>query len=365
MSTTNLYPFCISEIVSNHVKVKRKTINSMNDLSQIICNSTWSHSTFAKRYRNKENFLQTNLIVLDVDSCCTIEDAKRLFKSYTHIIGTTRSHQKNKNGLICNRFRIVLFLDRPITSSDDFKATWETLQEKYPFIDNKCSSPSWQWFPCISVESVNKTGTLIPVILYKPVQVPNREEEGTILDSIRTNGFGMDYYKPIYRYLYNNVRWKKLSVANVARYVASRVTGLKTGRERINQVWLAKHLKVTQATASRLIKKLIELNIIAVQQYATTGVDSTVYKAGDKLRQILKVRSTAEPTDVWRNGTAHGQMLRHIQWCCQNGKSKADTLKFCLKMQGQRPADKMRTSNEIKAVIDNWWSKASKRAKAS
>lgn len=365
MSTTNLYPFCISEIVANHVKVKRQTITSINDLSHIICSSTWSHSIFAKRHRNNKNFLQTNLIVLDVDSGCTIEDAKQLFKSYTHIIGTTRSHQKDKNGLVCDRFRVILFLDKPITSSNDFKATWYKLQEEYPFIDRKCSSPSWQWFPCLTVESVNRTGTLIPVILYKPVQAHNREKKDTILDSIRTNCFGIDYYQPIYRYLYSNVRWKKLSVAKVARYVASRVTGLKTGRELINQVWLANELKVTQATASRLIKKLIELKLIAVQQFATTGVESTVYRAGDKLRQILRVRNTAEPTDAWRDGTAHCQMLRHVQWGYQNGKSKADTLRFCLKMQGQRPADKMRTPNEIKVVIDNWWSKASKRARAS
>ena len=357
--------FFISE-VSNNTSCKRKEIKSMADLEAIVTTKNWSSSLFKSDYRTARNFLQSHLMVLDVDDGCSLDQATQLFKDYKHVIGITRSHQQYKNGIICDRFRVILFLENPIRSNADFKSTWNEIQKQYPFVDGQCSDSSRQWYPCHKIESVNSTGKLVPVTRGSTSnQVNNRKKKNTILDSMRFGVFGAAYYPRIYKYLYRNLDGKKISVAQVARFIANRVTGFKTGRERINQPWLAKHFEVNQSTASRLIKKLIELRLIAVSQLPTTGFDSTAYKAGIKLKEILKVRSTSAPIDTWKDGTAHAQMLKHIQWCFQNGYSKDQALKFCLKMQGQRLAEKMRSQDEIRAVIDNWWTKAAKKAGAA
>lgn len=48
------------------------------------------------------------LFIVDVDDGLTIEDAKGLFSNYTYLITTTKSHQKEKNGIVCDRFRLIL-----------------------------------------------------------------------------------------------------------------------------------------------------------------------------------------------------------------------------------------------------------------
>lgn len=60
-------------------------------------------------YRKKENFISgQNLIAFDIDEGMTINEAEELLKQYQYIIYTTRSHQKDKNGITVDRFRILL-----------------------------------------------------------------------------------------------------------------------------------------------------------------------------------------------------------------------------------------------------------------
>lgn len=51
---------------------------------------------------------QANLVVFDVDNGMTIEEAQSRLCEYKHLITTTKSHQKEKNGQVCDRFRIFL-----------------------------------------------------------------------------------------------------------------------------------------------------------------------------------------------------------------------------------------------------------------
>lgn len=60
-------------------------------------------------YRKKDNFISgQNLIAFDIDEGITLEEAKDLLEQYQYIIYTTKSHQKEKNGIIVDRFRILL-----------------------------------------------------------------------------------------------------------------------------------------------------------------------------------------------------------------------------------------------------------------
>ena len=59
--------------------------------------------------RNSNNFIGIeNAIAFDIDGSISIEDAVVLLSNFKYIIYTTRSHQKEKGGIICDRFRIVL-----------------------------------------------------------------------------------------------------------------------------------------------------------------------------------------------------------------------------------------------------------------
>jgi len=148
-------------------------------LGDAICASDWSHSTFTDNYRNINNAISTELMVLDIDDGCTLNKAQELFKDYKHIIATSRSHRKLKNGVICDRYRILLWLTTPINNDNDFKATLWQLCDKYTFLDRQCSDISRLWFKSTEVISINKEGDTIDPILYTPPQASQNALQST------------------------------------------------------------------------------------------------------------------------------------------------------------------------------------------
>jgi DNA-binding XRE family transcriptional regulator len=114
----------------------------------------YSAFSFKNGHRKQENWTgDINLLLLDIDNGMTLEKAKETFKEYDAIIATTKSHQKNKKGVVCDRFRVAIPLSSPISSNDwskkdyvDFvtnfckehripndKATIETARMFYPY----------------------------------------------------------------------------------------------------------------------------------------------------------------------------------------------------------------------------------------
>ncbi len=60
-------------------------------------------------HRRKDSYKNgSNMIALDVDDGTTLKEARELLKNYTYIIYTTKSHNIDKGGLVCDRYRIVL-----------------------------------------------------------------------------------------------------------------------------------------------------------------------------------------------------------------------------------------------------------------
>ena len=60
-------------------------------------------------HRKKEYVIPgQNVIAWDLDEGMTLEEAKARLSGYVYIIYTTKSHQKDKNGIICDRFRILM-----------------------------------------------------------------------------------------------------------------------------------------------------------------------------------------------------------------------------------------------------------------
>lgn len=136
--------------------------NTIEELAAIISSYDWSPGIFKERRRLLANMSRIDLLVLDVDSGCTLEEASQHFKSYKHIIATSRNHQKEKNGVRCDRFRVVLFLDSSLTNDDDFKATWDSAKKRWSFIDAACKDSSRFFYASPEIISFGRTNGLYP-----------------------------------------------------------------------------------------------------------------------------------------------------------------------------------------------------------
>ena len=158
-------------------------VKSLAEMGKLLCEKSFSAGVFKDNRRTIENFIAASCIGLDVDNdgkredtpSMSIDDAVNLFKDHKHLILTSRSHRKEKHGKIEDRYRVILFFDKPITEAQDFYATWFALKDFFPPCDNQCKDPSRQFFAHSSVYSVNRHGKLITHV--KHVNEPIKQKE--------------------------------------------------------------------------------------------------------------------------------------------------------------------------------------------
>lgn len=162
----------------NESKKFFKTIDnlSLEDIAELATKINYSLATYRKQHRLLDNFISTQLIGLDIDDGCTLNEAIAKFKDFKHIILTSKSHQKEKHGIVSDRFRVILVLERPITEADEFYSTWHTLHDLHPYIDKACKDPSRFWYKSPSLVSLNTEGRTVSVTekVYKPVNTSSK-----------------------------------------------------------------------------------------------------------------------------------------------------------------------------------------------
>ncbi len=151
-----------------------------------IVNSNYRYSagTFAGSYINDENYLkEQNLFIIDVDEEMSIEDAKNLFSGMTYLITTTKSHRKDKNGQICDRFRIIL----PTISK--FHLDHKTYSKTYmnvlnalgiPEADSKCKNASRWYYGNPDGEHWYNEGDLLDIRTFIPDSVEHQTADESI-----------------------------------------------------------------------------------------------------------------------------------------------------------------------------------------
>lgn len=157
--------------ISNHVtdNFTPVEVTSREELIKLTSSNYWSSGVYKDGYRNLKNFLYADFIALDIDNGCTIEKAKEVFSEYKHIILPSQNHRKIKKGVLADRFRVILQLEKRITDVREYKATWKELFKKFPFLDNACSDASRFWNPSSgeAYSSHWKSGKMVKVVKPK------------------------------------------------------------------------------------------------------------------------------------------------------------------------------------------------------
>jgi hypothetical protein len=88
------------------------------DLYKLMTYSfNYSAGIFRDGYRDKAHWIKGgNLLLLDIDDGWTINEAMDFLEKHNlkSLIVTTKSHQKDKGGVACDRFRVALYLSSEI-----------------------------------------------------------------------------------------------------------------------------------------------------------------------------------------------------------------------------------------------------------
>ena len=69
----------------------------------------WVLAQFKNNYRKSDNYIQNtiNSIAIDIDDGFSIEQFKKTTQDLRYALGTTKSHQKPKNNVTCDRYRVI------------------------------------------------------------------------------------------------------------------------------------------------------------------------------------------------------------------------------------------------------------------
>lgn len=136
--------------------------HSLESLGKMICQWSWSPIVFNDSYRKGTNFNSCDIVALDVDGGFSLEQAINQFQNDKHIIATSKNHQKDKNGVISDRYRVLLFLDKDV-NSEEYVKVMKCFKQWHQFIDVSCVDTARFFFPCDEVVSINEEGNVYEV----------------------------------------------------------------------------------------------------------------------------------------------------------------------------------------------------------
>jgi hypothetical protein len=140
----------------NTKAVRYMRVGNDEDLPRIMVERLWSAIVFEPAYRAKVNFKYADWVALDFDDGPTLADIMRRFCDCRCIIGTTKSHQKEKrtdSGEIKparDRFRMAIQLERRCESREDFEYTTKSLQRRLE-ADPAATDGARLLFPCTTI----------------------------------------------------------------------------------------------------------------------------------------------------------------------------------------------------------------------
>jgi len=131
-------------------------VANMRELAALTLHHTWSPIVWRNGERNAANFLAAEVIALDFDEPgFSIADAQRVSEALglPYFIGTTKSHQKEKRGVVCDRFRWVFSGSAPCRDAEAYRHNMTLLMKKFPSADRSGKDAARFFFRCSEIVS--------------------------------------------------------------------------------------------------------------------------------------------------------------------------------------------------------------------
>jgi len=164
------------------VKGKSHKLTQVQILDFII-NNNYSAVKFSRNRRLKKNAQRTNVIVLDIDDIQlnnkSLIDVGESISHLNHIVATTRSHQQDKHGIICDRYRIIIFTKDEVISGNQYKDYIYSFGNKFSLnFDKKAVDIGRLYFKSQKIVSFNFQGKNFEIIeTNKTLIIDNAKDE--------------------------------------------------------------------------------------------------------------------------------------------------------------------------------------------
>lgn len=173
--TRKLFASKASENNQYCTQFQKRELASLKDLAKLCAEGVWIPGVFNGGRRNLVSWESADFIALDFDDgTFSLQQAVKTFCDCACIVGTTRSHQKEKNGRINDRFRVVFKLQTTCTSLEDYRYNVQNLITEYD-ADWSCHDPSHLFFPCREIVYIGDDDGFETPIHAKPLWIRKQE----------------------------------------------------------------------------------------------------------------------------------------------------------------------------------------------
>ena len=129
-------------------------VRTAKDLASIMTSAVWSPICWINNQRKSDDFYCSDFLVLDYDDGdITLEEAVAWAQKYCHVIGTTKNHQKEKNGVVCDRFRVAVPWETRIEDLNTYRQNMERILSNMGS-DQACKDGGRLYQPCTKIVSI-------------------------------------------------------------------------------------------------------------------------------------------------------------------------------------------------------------------
>lgn len=152
-------------------------VKSWARLRTIVTGHVWSPIVFLNGYRSGANFTEARWFAIDIDEPpYTLAQALRDWCDTVHLIGTTKSHLREKDGKPpCDRFRIIAPFDTVIRDARLYRANVAAIVKRYD-ADNSVKDAARLYFPCVEIVSECRAGAFEPLSVAELPGEPTPDE---------------------------------------------------------------------------------------------------------------------------------------------------------------------------------------------
>lgn len=128
------------------------------DLYKVTKLYEYSATNFVNGKRNNKFAKGISTIILDFDEDVSLDEAINIFREHVSLIVTTKSHQKDKHGLVCDRFRVILPLQYSIIDIEYYMQLMQTIVRYYKS-DKACTDAARYYSPNPNQKTYYSSGT--------------------------------------------------------------------------------------------------------------------------------------------------------------------------------------------------------------
>lgn len=152
---------------------RRAYVKDLDRVAICMLNHIWSPCVWREGYRRQDHFEGALFCVLDFDDGeLSLAQAQKSYCDMRGIIGTTRNHQQVKDGVKCDRFRVLLEFEEPILDLRTYRYNMAMIL-KGTSADKKCKDGARFFYPCKEIVSIMKDGYYHDVIDVVPPEFEN------------------------------------------------------------------------------------------------------------------------------------------------------------------------------------------------